>query len=454
MQIKEFIDCVCSQIKYKQIRGNIAEEIQSHIEESKQSYIQEGFEEKIAEEKAISNMGEAQEIGKRLNKIHSPRLNWKLLLIICILISFGFLVLLIRTKRGVQSSLSKYILFILVGFILGVIVYFTDYKKLSKYSDVLYLIATGIIIYALLFGTQINGIPYIYVTGSIIFAPAVVAIPLYIIAFAGFIDDLNKENKFGVIISKYINVKINMNFLKIIILSIISLGILMLIPSKSSALILGLVYLILGTVKILQLKQNRFRNLVKLWGTVIAIGICLVVFTVGISPYCWDRISVSFNPEIDPEGWGWLATNRRTIIESAKMFGEAENTSHAIDVFDEGTNFAFISILAHYGWIVSIGIVLSIIALSTKLIFDAIKTKDNYGKLILIGISSMFILQSIFNILMNLNLWIEADFNLPFISYGGTNLIINIVSLALNLTVYRNKDIITTRNKKNFVYEK
>ena len=101
-------------------------------------------------------------------------------------------------------------------------------------------------------------------------------------------------------------------------------------------------------------------------------------------------------------------------------------------MFDEGTNFAFISILAHYGWVISLGMVAAVIILSTKLIVNAVQLKDMYGKLVTIGISSMFILQSVFNILMNLNLWIEADFNIPFVSYGGVNLVINIICLAFD----------------------
>lgn len=54
----------------------------------------------------------------------------------------------------------------------------------------------------------------------------------------------------------------------------------------------------------------------------------------------------------------------------------------------------------------------------------------------------MFILQSIFNILMNLNLWMESNYNLPFVSYGGANLIINLMCLSLILSVYRKKDLI------------
>ena len=122
--------------------------------------------------------------------------------------------------------------------------------------------------------------------------------------------------------------------------------------------------------------------------------------------------------------------------------------SNALDLFDEGSNYAIISILAHYGWIVSIGMVTTVILLSIKLIMNSIKIKENYGKLIVIGISSMFILQSLFNILMNFNMCLELDFNIPFISYGGTNLIINIMSLALILSVYRKKDI------SEFLYDK
>ena len=122
--------------------------------------------------------------------------------------------------------------------------------------------------------------------------------------------------------------------------------------------------------------------------------------------------------------------------------------SNALELFDEGSNYAIISILAHYGWIVSIVMVTTVILLSIKLIMNSIKIKENYGKLMVIGISSMFILQSLFNILMNFNMWLELDFNIPFISYGGTNLIINIMSLALILSVYRKKDI------SEFLYDK
>ena len=46
LQIKEFLNAVCEQIKYKPIRNSISEELENHIEESKENYIRDGLEEK------------------------------------------------------------------------------------------------------------------------------------------------------------------------------------------------------------------------------------------------------------------------------------------------------------------------------------------------------------------------------------------------------------------------
>lgn len=449
MQIKEFLESVCEQIKYKPIRKDIAEELENHLEESKENYMQEGLGDKEAEEKAISQMGDSKEIGRELNKIHRPKLDWKLLLIIFVLLCFGAIIASIRSSNldaelfGIEGvSIRKFIEFVAIGTAISVAIYFMDYSKISKYSRLLYLLATILILFTLVVGVPINGVPHLPLKYSSI-SPSVIAMPLYIIAFAGFLNNINKKSKIQMKLLP--NTKCNMNLIKIIILSIISLMMLTAIPSITSAFILGLTYLILATIKIVMLKENRTKRIFKLWGIPIILGIMLLFYLTGSAPFKINRIVSSFNPESDPTGAGWLGVNRRKIIDSAKNYGEAENLSDAINLIDEGTNFAFTSILAHYGWYVSIAMVATILIFCVKLIIDAIKIKDSYGKLLVIGISSMFIMQSIFNILMNLNLWIEADFNLPFVSYGGGSLIINMMSLALILSIYRKKDIIKSK---------
>ncbi len=444
MQIKEYLKSICEQIEYKPIREEISNEIETHIIDLKQEYINDGIKEEDAEQKAINQMGNAEEIGKKLNQIHRPRVDFKLIFITIILLGFGFLVSFIRTSQLVTNgneanSMTKYIFFLIIGVVLSVPIYFIDYRKILKYSNILYGIASGIILWTLLFGVNVNGIPHIYISPTInSISPYTIAVPLYIISFVGFINNLKQESEIK-ILQKY---NINIKLVKVIVLSLISLYLLFLIPSITSVFILGLTYLIIGTVKIIKSKENKTKNILMLWGIPIIIGSILGIYLLVGVPYIAERLEVTFNPVSDASGMGWLGVNRKIIINSAQLYGEADDMSTAIDLFDEGTDFAFISILAHYGWIVAILVTVSILLLSIKLIINAIKIKENGGKSLIIGISSMFILQSIFNILMNLNLWMESNYNLPFVSYGGVNLIINLMCLSLILSVYRKKDLI------------
>ena len=222
-----------------------------------------------------------------------------------------------------------------------------------------------------------------------------------------------------------------------------------LIPSLVTAFIVCLTYLILATRKLLQINKNIKRNIGLLWGVPVVLIFISVIIMVNspLGLFRLNRITASFNPESDPNGAGWIGTNQNLIINSAQLIGESENMGNALNIFDEGTNYALISMLAHYGWITSGLMILIVALLSIKLIINAIKVKDIYGKNIIIGIATMFILQSICNILMNLNLGIQANFNIPFISYGGANLIANMVCISLVFSVYRSKNIILKKMK-------
>ena len=452
LQIKDFLEKVCNEIKYKPIREEISKELENHIEESKEAYIHKGESEEIAINKAIADMGDAEVIGKTLNKIHKPKLDYKLIILLLILLCFTFLVVGIKTTSHVFSEgegpfFVKTIVYLIIGFILGLAIYFMDYTKIAKYSNYIYIASSILIIYTVISSHHlINGIPYLNI-GNIYIPINRVVMPLFLISFIGFIQNVGKHKvEFRVLDLE--TIQIDKSLIKIIILSVFSLLLLASIPSLTSAFILGIAYMIIATVKIIKDSHKKVTNLLKLYGVIFALGIiCIISLTT--APYRLERIVTTFHPETDPEGAGWVGINRKLIIESASMFGEAEDMSNALDLFDAGTQFAFISILAHYGWIVAILLIVTIILISIKLIINSIKVKDAYGKMIIIGISCLFIFQSVFNVLMNLNLWFESGFELPFVSYGGTGLIMNMACLALVLSIYRRKDIlISSDNKK------
>ena len=442
MNINTFLDLLCNEIKYKPIRNDIAEELKNHINEIKQEYIDKGLESNQAEDKAVEQMGNPKEIGLKLNKIHKPKLDWKLLIIMIIVLGFSLLVTFTRSSNISQNNeinvMIKYIAFMVIGIILSVICYFVDYRNLLKHSKKLFIIASLSIIVSITFGTNLRGVSHFRI-GTYMFSPSVIAMPLYILSFVGFLENINKESR----------EKVNINIIKIIISSIFSLYLLSLIPSLVTAFIVCLTYLILATRKLLQINKNIKRNIGLLWGVPVVLIFISVIIMVNspLGLFRLNRITASFNPESDPNGAGWIGTNQNLIINSAQLIGESENMGNALNIFDEGTNYALISMLAHYGWITSGLMILIVALLSIKLIINAIKVKDIYGKNIIIGIATMFILQSICNILMNLNLGIQANFNIPFISYGGANLIANMVCISLVFSVYRSKNIILKKMK-------
>ena len=152
LQIKDFLEKVCNEIKYKPIREEISKELENHIEESKEAYIHKGESEEIAINKAIADMGDAEVVGKTLNKIHRPKLDYKLFILFLILLCFTFLIAWIKTTSHVFSEgegpyFIKTIVYLIIGFILGLVIYFMDYTKIAKYSNYIYIASSLLDIY-------------------------------------------------------------------------------------------------------------------------------------------------------------------------------------------------------------------------------------------------------------------------------------------------------------------
>lgn len=433
MQIKEFLNEVCEQIKYKPIRNEIAEELENHLEEAKQNYIEEGIEELEAEEKATIQMGKAQEIGKKLNKIHKPKFNWQLLILTIILLEFGFILSLSRT----EDTKSNLIILIL-GMVPCVIIYFLDYKKLKKYSPYLYIIATFLLLYA-------EGRSHIYI-GNYIISCSTVTTVLYVIAFIGFLQSLEKDRILKIVVQER-EVKIN-KILLIIGLSAFSILVFAVVANDiKSVIVLLLSYGIISSAELLHKKEKSGKIVLMLWGSIILATTLLFTFLFAtdgfMREYRVNRFVASFMPETDPNGAGWQGIEQKKIIDKVNLFGEVEDVEQITKaLFDaESYNFPLVSMLANHGIVLSSLMVLMVLAFNIKILLDAKKIKDSYGKLLVIGIGSFFLLRSVSCILMNVNLGIKADFSIPFVSGGKIELIIDMVCLAIVFAVYRRKDI-------------
>ena len=442
MNIKNFLNQVCQEIKYEPVRKEIAEELELHIQDLKEDYMNNGMEELEAEEKAVAQMGIAEEIGKKLDKIHRPKLDWKLLLLIFVLMGFGMLVSILKKPLMNDNYIGNTIFYMIIGVVLSIGVYFFNYKKMKNYSNIIYLIASLMLILPILpMRFSQSDLYNIRIFNVNIFLPAI-ALPLYMIAFIGYMSNYKKDNTLKMtVLNKTFS--INKDFAKILTLCMISLFLMAKVPSMINVLILAVTYLVVTTVKIIQNKEQYIKKLILLYG-IILILLILILCTLFIqSPFRLERIMASFNPEIDPQGEGYTRMLQKEILENAKIIGEAETSaiSDTQSIINLESNYTYIYLLGKTGILVTAILTFIIILTSLKLIYNSKKIKEEYGKLIIIGFGTLYIVQSFATILMNLNMGIQANINLPFVTYGGVNFIINLLSIALILSIYRRKDI-------------
>lgn len=446
MDIKAFLNNVSKEIKYEPAKKAISEELELHMKEIKEDYINDGIDEITAEEKAVHQMGSAEEIGKSLNKIHRPQLDWKLLILIAILMGFSLFISVLKEATGNGYYIGRSIVYMVLGVIISIGIYLFDYRKLKKYSFLIYLFATALMIMPIIgMGSYRLGVPYIHF-GGFGFYPSTITVTLYIIAFIGFIVDYNKDNAIKLKIQDKI-FTINKDFIRIVGLTLFSLFMMACHSRTTAIMILSFVYIVITTVKIVSNKENRIRNLAILYGTIGIIGVILIQSLGGIP----TRVISSFNPEIDPYNTGWRGMKQKDIMQNAKLIGEAEvdwgNDLNIEDIFED-SDHTFIYLLGKTGIIPAGILVLAIILTSAKLIFNAKNIKEQYGKFLIIGLSTLYIFQSVASVLMNINMGIQAGIDIPLVSYGGFYFIITILSMALILSVYRRKDINFEEPKK------
>lgn len=468
MNSREFLDNVCNEVKYKPANKTISDELEGHIEDLKNDNLCKGYTDKQAEEKAVEQMGDAKKIGKRLNKIHRPKLDCITLIFSLAFIYFGgqfwTLFYLESYWNNGDNLVDWYVHYrlvcieLIVGILFSIFLFFYDYRKICKHSKTLYILATTLNMIAYFKGFRANGNLVYGLWPFTSTSPSVLTVQLYIIAFAGFMKDIDMESKINITTSN--GKKFNYNIVKIIVLSYLAV-ISSLMINFVAGFLVAMVYLIISIKEILKSKQIK--------KTIMLIVVIIVTFAALSTIICIiptrqmhmrNKYTSANWVGIDTVGERRIDFVRKEIFKSAKLLGQADLEGISLrddlgyyssiqDWFSTSGKFAFLGILSKYGWIASIGLILILFAFDIKLIASARKVTDPYGKLIVNGITGLFIVQTICNLAMNFGIIGTAEFQLPLISGGKATFIADILCISLFLSVYRRKDINFEEPKKS-----
>ena len=225
--------------------------------------------------------------------------------------------------------------------------------------------------------------------------------------------------------------KLNGNFKSFLIFSIPLLLAFILIAKEN--LSTGIVVMAVGFM-IMFVASNRVGNFV-VFGMLGVLGFILLVI---VEPYRMDRIKGWFDPWSDPSDTGYQVIQSLFAVASGGLFGLGIGQSRQKTFIPESYNDIIFAIICEELGLVGAIVVILLFALliwrGTKI---AMTAKDKYSSYMATGITTMIAVQVIINISVVTNSIPNTGMPMPFISYGGTSLVVMMASMGLLLNISR-----------------
>lgn len=227
-------------------------------------------------------------------------------------------------------------------------------------------------------------------------------------------------------LSKYLSER-NGSIVSIIISGIlvaIPVVLILLQPNLSTSIIICTIWLVLAVMAGMPIR----------WLLIVG---CIIAITVPVvwpylPEYQKDRVTIFMDPSKDPSGQGYNLIQSRIAIGGGGMTGQG---------YDQGsqsqlgylrvrhTDFIFSVIAEELGFVGSMLLFGLLAALILRLISGVSRVRDPFGQLIIAGVAGWIFFQSFVNIGVNVGVVPPTGVPLPFISYGGSNLL----TLALGI---------------------
>lgn len=151
------------------------------------------------------------------------------------------------------------------------------------------------------------------------------------------------------------------------------------------------------------------------------------------------RILVLFNPSIDPYGSGYHVIQSKISIGSGGFFGQGlfAGTQSQLNFLPENhTDFIFSVIGEELGFIGAIFVLFLYFLLLYRTLMISRSSNDSFGSLLACGIFSMWLFQIFINVGMTLGIMPVTGIPLPFMSYGGSALLMNLLCVGLLMNIY------------------
>lgn len=357
--------------------------------------------------------------------------DYKLLSYVFILIVFGLIVLSFASVAiGVDRFndpnffLKRQLLFgVIPGFVAFVVMSKINYKKWKEYAFFIFILALALLLLVFIpglgasFGT---GARSWLKLGGISIQPAELVKLALIIFLAAFITQKGRDLK-----------QFKSGFLMTLGFGLIPVALVALQPDiGTTSILFGMLFAVLF------MAGAQMKHLLAL----LAAGLAGFAAMIAVAPYRAARFMTFLHPELDPQGIGYHINQAFLAIGSGGWFGlglghSRQKFSYLPEVHADSI---FAIMAEEMGFIVASLLVLFIVAIVFRGFKIAKAAPDQFSRLLVSGIMIWFAVQSFLNIGAMVGLLPLTGVPLPFISHGGTALMVAMgaVGIVINVSKY------------------
>jgi rod shape determining protein RodA len=366
-------------------------------------------------------------------------LDLTLLLVIGITLGLDLLVLssaAVTTYEGALFYVERQALWIVLGLILAAIIPFAfDYSKLHQWHHVIYGIMLALLIAVTRVGVSPKGAQSVLDFGVFVLQPSELAKIMMIVCFASYLSRRQGE----------------MQRLRDLVPSFLYFAAPFLLIFKQPDLGTALVFVVI-LFGMLYLAGARPALLLQLLGG--GLGVVVLALALHFSPlqvplplqdYQVNRLVAFINPDLDPRGHGYQTIQSLVAVGSGGLWGKHlyhGSQSQLGFIPEHHTDFIFSVIGEEFGFVgacVLLILYYNIISRTLNITFQA---RDSFGRLIIGGIICMWLFHIVENIGMAIGIMPITGIPLPFMSYGGSFMLTNMIALGLILNVCLRKETI------------
>jgi len=317
--------------------------------------------------------------------------------------------------------LKRHLVFVFLGVVLAFLTLSFDYRNLKRWAKPLLIFSAFLLILVLIpgIGREVAGARRWFRFKFISFQPSELANLAMIIYVADFIS--RKGDDIKTFLRGFLPPVCILGFLALLIL---------IQPDLGTTLALGIVVFIM-----LFVAGIRPAYLL----SILLVSLPMLYVLIFNVPYRRMRILAFLNPWLDPKGSGFQIIQSQIALGSGGIFGQGLGHSKQKLFYLPAahTDFIFSIIGEELGLLGTLGIIILFMIFIQQSLKVVKNSPDKFGYFLSIGLVSMICLKAAINIGVSCGILPTKGLPLPFISYGGSSFIFDLVSVGILMNIAR-----------------